>query len=135
MKVLVDNVAAQVVEDCFLTNLSDLLSPTSVLEIRQSQAEREQLVRKIVVLRAGFDTCKRYVGLSTSNHILNATVDKESQSEYIVPDNGDCESSSHSPESIPPKDIDRRTPLSISSLPLPRQRNGPQARLPVTSSY
>lgn len=72
MKVLVDNVAAQVIEACVLATLSEILSPTSILEMdsalvtaiaaepMESQAEREQLTRKLGVLKSGLDICKRY---------------------------------------------------------------------------
>lgn len=72
MKVLVDNVAAQVIEACLLAPLPDTLSPTSILEMdavlvtaiagepEESQMERDQLTRKLGVLRSGLDICKRY---------------------------------------------------------------------------
>lgn len=76
MKILVDNVAAQVIEACLLATLSDTLSPTLILEMNaatvtaiaaepeESQAEREQLTRKLGILYSGLDICKRYAGRS-----------------------------------------------------------------------
>ena len=72
MKVLVDNVAAQVIEASLLATLSDILSPTSILKMdsalvtaiagepEESQAERDQLMRKLGVLKSGLEICKRY---------------------------------------------------------------------------
>lgn len=72
MKTFVDNVAAQAVEASLLSGLSQILSPTSILEMsaslitliagepEDSQVEREQLSRKLTVLRSGLDICKRY---------------------------------------------------------------------------
>ena len=77
MKVFVDNVAAQAVEACLLTRLSEILSPTSILEMdadlitaiagepEESQVEREQLTRKLAVLKSGLDICKRYASRPT----------------------------------------------------------------------
>lgn len=76
MKVLVDNVATLAIEVCLSSRLSELLSPTSILEMdaasitaiaaepEESQIEREQLTRKLEVLQSGLDICKRYVGHS-----------------------------------------------------------------------
>ena len=72
MKVFVDNVAAQAVEACLLAQLSEVLSPTSILKMdpslveaiagepEDSQLEREQLSRKLAVLNSGLEICKRY---------------------------------------------------------------------------
>lgn len=72
MKVFVDNVAAQAVEACLLAHLSEVLSPASILEMpadlitaiagepEDCQVEREQLTRKLAVLKSGLDICKRY---------------------------------------------------------------------------
>ncbi len=77
MKVFVDNVATQAVETCLLARLTDILSPTSILEMdatlitaiagepEESQAEREQLTRKLTVLKSGLEICKRYAGRPT----------------------------------------------------------------------
>lgn len=72
MKVFVDNVAAQAVETCLLARLNEILSPTSISEMdeglvtavagepEESQVEREQLSRKLAVLKSGLEICKRY---------------------------------------------------------------------------
>ena len=85
MKVFVDNVAAQAVETCLLAKLGEILSPTSILEMNtdlitaiaaqpeETQIEREQLSRKLAVLKSGLDICKRY-----ASRPARKTIDKGS---------------------------------------------------------
>ena len=63
MKLLVDNVAVQAIEACLMTHLPNIISPASVLQMdddtvsriaaepEENQALREQLTRKLAVLR------------------------------------------------------------------------------------
>ena len=79
MKLLVDNVAIQAVEACFIRGLEEILSPSSILEMdpemvtrianepREHQQHREHLSRKLAVLESGLETCKRY----TSRNIVS----------------------------------------------------------------
>jgi hypothetical protein len=72
MKVFVDNVTAQAVEACLLVHITEVLSPTSILEMPADlvtaiagepeyyQLEFEQLTRKLAVLKFELDICKRY---------------------------------------------------------------------------
>jgi hypothetical protein len=76
MKSLIDNVAIQVVEAILVGNLGELLSPALVLQMKpdlisnmaaessENRFQREHLSRKLIVLQAGIETCKRYVGRS-----------------------------------------------------------------------
>lgn len=76
MKSLIDNVAIQVVEAILLRKLGELLSPALVLQMKpdliskmaaeslDNRFQREHLFRKLMVLQAGIETCKRYVGRS-----------------------------------------------------------------------
>jgi hypothetical protein len=76
MKSLVDNVAVQVVEALLVGRLGELLSPACVLQMKpdlinkiaadssDNRFLREQLSRKLMVLQAGIETCKKYVGRS-----------------------------------------------------------------------
>lgn len=87
MKVFVDNVAALVVEACLLAHLSEILSPTSILEMptdivtsiagepEDSQAERERLTRKLAVLKAGLDICKRYASRPVRSAVAKVAAD------------------------------------------------------------
>lgn len=63
MKVLVDNVAVQAIEACLMTHLPEIISPASVVQMEddvitriaaepeENQALREQLTRKLAVLK------------------------------------------------------------------------------------
>ncbi|MCJ1464577.1 hypothetical protein MMC07_003190 [Pseudocyphellaria aurata] len=71
IKVLVDNVAALGIEQCLLSELAEIFSPTVVLEIPEKQlqeiaaetedalAERKRLQEKLSALEAGLKTLKR----------------------------------------------------------------------------
>lgn len=70
MKSVIDNVAIHAIECCLVASISDLLSPSHVLQMdqevvrgiaaesHQNQSLREQTQRKIVVLQAGLDICR-----------------------------------------------------------------------------
>ena len=91
MKVLVDNVATLAIQACLSSHLSELLSPSSIQEMNdglisaiaaeseENQAERDQLTRKLEVLRSGLDICKRYSGY-VGSAILPAVVESEKAS-------------------------------------------------------
>jgi hypothetical protein len=63
------------VEGKLLLALSTILSPVAVFEMpselvtriagesKENQSLRDQLNRKLQILRTGFDTCKRFVGM------------------------------------------------------------------------
>lgn len=90
MKVLVDNVAVQAIEACLITHLPDIISPASVVQMDDGtitriaaepddhQSLREQLTRKLAVLKAGLEICTRYsgrrntTGVATGTSILSA---------------------------------------------------------------
>lgn len=71
MKVIVDNFAALVVENCLLDQLSDTFSPDTVMkfdddlvrdiaaETEDSQIERARVIRKLEVLEAGLQRLNR----------------------------------------------------------------------------
>ena len=91
MKVLVDNVATLAIQACLSSHLSELLSPSSIQEMNgelistiaaeseENQAERDQLTRKLEVLRSGLDICKRYSGY-VGSALLPAAVESEKAS-------------------------------------------------------
>ena len=70
MKSVIDNVAIHAIECCLVAGISDLFSPSYVLQMdqelvrgiaaesHQNQALREQTQRKMVVLGAGLDICR-----------------------------------------------------------------------------
>ncbi|KAL9128773.1 MAG: hypothetical protein Q9217_002622 [Psora testacea] len=72
MKSVIDNVAVHAIECCLIVGISDLLSPSSVLqmnqellcgiaaETHQNQALREQTQRKLAVLQAGLEICRSH---------------------------------------------------------------------------
>lgn len=71
MKVIVDNFAALVVENCLLDRLSDTFSPDTVMkfdddlvrdiaaETEDSQIERALVIKKLEVLEAGLQRLNR----------------------------------------------------------------------------
>lgn len=79
MKTVVDNIATQAVEAQLVGKLGDLLSPARIMQMKpdmvskiatetlDSRLRREQLTRKLVVLQAGLDRCKKHVGRTTSS--------------------------------------------------------------------
>ena len=70
MKSVIDNVAIHAIECCLVAGISDLLSPSYILQMdqqlvsgiaaesHQNQSLREQTQRKMVVLQAGLDICR-----------------------------------------------------------------------------
>jgi hypothetical protein len=122
MKTFVDNVAAQAVEASLLSGLSEILSPTSILEMgasliasiagepEDSQVEREQLSRKLTVLRSGLDICKRF-----ASRPPRKTVHKDATTTQVK--KGD---QLPSPNPIPqPKIEDHRPPAAAGTAPFP----------------
>ncbi|KAK7751822.1 hypothetical protein SLS62_006308 [Diatrype stigma] len=75
VKRFIDDVAIQVIEENLLSTLPNILSPVSVFnmqpelvaliagESQQSRAQREELVKKIEVLKNGSVTCNRFIQL------------------------------------------------------------------------
>ncbi|KAK3176654.1 hypothetical protein OEA41_007977 [Lepraria neglecta] len=86
MKSVIDNVAIHAIEYCLIAGISDLLSPSHVLQMdqelvrgiaaesRQNQALREQTQQKMVVLQAGLDICR----VHANRQFLNRTGVSES---------------------------------------------------------
>jgi hypothetical protein len=74
MKTVVDSIATQAVETQLVERLRDLLSPARIIQMKpelvakiaaesvNNRLQREQLTRKLVVLQAGLDRCKKHVG-------------------------------------------------------------------------
>jgi hypothetical protein len=74
MKTVVDSIATQAVETQLVGRLRDLLSPARIIQMKpelvskiaaesfNNRLQREQLTRKLVVLQAGLDRCKKHVG-------------------------------------------------------------------------
>ena len=70
MKLVIDNVAIHAIECCLIAGISDLISPSHVLQMDQelvhriaaeshhNQALREQTQQRMVVLQAGLDICR-----------------------------------------------------------------------------
>jgi len=131
MKVFVDNVAAQAVEACLLAHLIEVLSPTSILKMpadlvtaiagepEDCQVEREHLTRKLAVLKAGLDICKRYASRPLRGTIPKITAhDSEAgkkDSSEITPHpglDGAADSKSSPPHSAKPS-----VPADNSSWP------------------
>lgn len=81
MKSIIDNIATQAVETLLVGKLGDLLSPACIMKMKpdlvskiaaessDNQSQREQLTRKLVVLQAGLETCKKYVGRPTTRKL------------------------------------------------------------------
>ena len=74
MKSMIDNVAIQAIETLLIRKLGDLLSPARIMQMRpdvvgkiaaessENPLQRERLTRKLAVLQAGLETCKKHVG-------------------------------------------------------------------------
>ena len=70
MKSVIDNVAIHAIECCLVAGISDLLSPSYILQMDEqlvsgiaaeshhNQSLREQTQRKMFVLQAGLDICR-----------------------------------------------------------------------------
>lgn len=112
MTVFVDDVAAQAVEACLLAHTTEVLSPTSILEMpadlvtaiaeepEDCQVEREQLTRKLAVLKSGLEICKRY-----ASRPIRGTIPK-------VAAHGKGVGKAPSPELIPEAGLDGPADLS-----------------------
>ena len=86
MKSVIDNVVIHAIECCLIANISDLFSPSSVLQMdrelvhgiaaesHQSQVFREQTERKIIVLQAGLDICKVHANRQLSGLIPRLSI-------------------------------------------------------------
>ncbi len=97
MKVFVDNVAAQAIETCLLARLTEILSPTSILEMpadlvtaiagepEECQVEREQLTRKLTVLKSGLEICKRYASRPIRKRAHEAAFSPEVREDEKLP--------------------------------------------------
>ena len=74
LKNIIDNIAIYVVERTLVISLGDMLSPARILQMepelvsrvaaepQETHVLRDQLQRKLTVLQAGAEVCKRYVG-------------------------------------------------------------------------
>ena len=79
MKSVIDNIAIQVVEVLLVNHLEDLFSPSRVMQMKPDQitriakespescTTRDELVRKLEILRNGIKTCKRSVARPTTS--------------------------------------------------------------------
>ena len=79
MKSVIDNIANQAVETQLVGKLGELLSPARVIQMKpdlvgkiaaessDNRLQRERLTRKLVVLQAGLDSCKKHVGRPTTS--------------------------------------------------------------------
>jgi hypothetical protein len=79
MKSIIDNIATQAVETQLVRKLGDLLSPARIMQMKpdlvgkiasessDNRLQRESLTRKLVVLQAGLNSCKKYVGRPTAS--------------------------------------------------------------------
>lgn len=79
MKPVVDSIATQAVETQLIGKLRDLLSAARIIQMKPelvskiaaessttARTQREQLTRKLVILQAGLDRCKKHVGRPTT---------------------------------------------------------------------
>ncbi|KAH8674416.1 P-loop containing nucleoside triphosphate hydrolase protein [Tricladium varicosporioides] len=74
MKLIIDNLTTQAIEAQLVGKLGDLLSLARIIQMKpdlvsriaaesyENRSQREQLTRKLVILQAGLDSCKKYVG-------------------------------------------------------------------------
>lgn len=79
MKSIIDNIATQAVETLLVGKLGDLLSPARIIQMKpdlvgkiaaessDNRLQRERLTRKLVVLQAGLERCKKHVGRPTTS--------------------------------------------------------------------
>lgn len=86
MKSLVDNVAIHAVESILVSSLGDTMSPARVMrmtpeqvgnvaaESEENRAQREQLRRRLAILEAGLETCKRYAVRRSTGGKISATI-------------------------------------------------------------
>ena len=87
MKSVIDNVAIHPIECCLVANISDLLSPSYVLQMDQelvrgiaaesdqNRSLRDQTQRKLVVLEAGLEICKLHANRKSLSapHVQSST--------------------------------------------------------------
>ncbi|KIN00060.1 hypothetical protein OIDMADRAFT_55950 [Oidiodendron maius Zn] len=71
---MIENIAIQAVEIILIGKLGDLLSPASIMQMKpevlgkvaaessDNRLQRERLTRKLAVLQAGLERCKKHVG-------------------------------------------------------------------------
>ena len=83
MKNFIDNVAIQVVKDYLVARLRDMLSSSSILQMKsnliskiaaessENQTRREKLLRKFIMLKMSLKICKRYVDHSASSKLCS----------------------------------------------------------------
>ena len=131
MKVLVDNVATLAIQACLSSHLSELLSPSSIQEMNdglisaiaaeseENQAERDQLTRKLEVLRSGLDICKRYSGYVGSAIVPTAVKSEKASAPSSVSTSGREEISVRSEVGSAISEISRR---ASPSPPPPAER-------------
>jgi len=79
MKSIIDNITTQAVETLLIGKLGDFLSLARVIQMKSdlvgkiaaessdNRLQRERLTRKLVVLQAGLERCKKHVGRPTTN--------------------------------------------------------------------
>lgn len=79
MKLIIDNLTTQAIEAQLVGKLGDLLSLARIIQMKpdlvsriaaesyENRSQREQLTRKLVILQAGLDSCKKYVGRPITN--------------------------------------------------------------------
>lgn len=106
MKVLVDNVAVQAIEACLMTHLPDIISPASVVQMEddviiriaaepeENQALREQLTRKLAVLKGMSPTHPNGNHLIKTKHAdigIRNRRPKHLQSIYRTPNRHKCQ--------------------------------------------
>ncbi|CZT51083.1 related to vacuolar sorting protein VPS1, dynamin, and related proteins [Rhynchosporium secalis] len=79
LKSVIDSIAIQAIETQLLGKLGDLLSPARVVQMKsdminkiaaessESRLQRERMMRKLVVLKAGLEMCKKHIGRPMTN--------------------------------------------------------------------
>jgi hypothetical protein len=79
MKSIIDNITTQAVETLLIGKLGDFLSLARVIQMKSdlvgkiaaessdNRLQRERLTRKLVVLQAGLERCKKHVGRPTTS--------------------------------------------------------------------
>lgn len=83
---MVDSIAIQAIETQLLGKLGDLLSPARVVQMKsdminkiaaessESRLQRERMTRKLVVLKAGFEMCKKHIGRPMTSESMFLTL-------------------------------------------------------------
>ena len=74
MKSMINNIAIQAVKTLLIGKLGNLLSPARIMQMKpdvvgriaaessENRQQRERLTRKLAILQAGLETCKKHVG-------------------------------------------------------------------------